>query len=183
MIKQWMLLALVMFTLVGCSSVPEESASASEEAPATNSAESASNEPDFDFSDPRDPFEEINRPFWDFNRDTLDPYVIQPVVNTWEYVPSPVRRGLYNMTDNLNEPASIVNNVLQLKFKDAATSVGRFTINSTIGLLGFFDVADTWGLKEQKESFGETMAVYGSPDGPYFMLPGLGPTVLIDSRW
>ncbi|RTE86774.1 VacJ family lipoprotein [Lysobacter sp. N42] len=141
---------------------------------------STTDEPNFDFSDPRDPFESINRPLWDFNRDTLDPYLILPVANAYEHVPSPIRRGLYNMTDNLNEPASFVNNILQLKMKDAFTTVGRFAINSTIGLLGFFDVADKWGIKEQKETFGETLAVYGMPAGPYVMLPAAGPTVLAD---
>lgn len=175
---------LAAVVLSGCSSVPDQEASEASlqvsDAVSNSVAESTTDEPDFDFSDPRDPFESFNRPIWEFTRNTLDPYFILPVANAYERVPSPIRRGLYNMTDNLNEPASFVNNILQLKMKDAFTTVGRFAINSTVGLLGFFDVADKWGIKEQKETFGETLAVYGVGTGPYIMLPGIGPTVVTD---
>lgn len=164
-------LICTLLALVGCSSTPDVEESQS----ANNQAEN-----DFDFSDPRDPFEDINRVLWDFNRDTLDPHLILPAANAYEKVPSPLRRGLYNMTDNLKEPASFVNNVLQLKMANAFITVGRFTLNSTVGLLGFFDVATPIGLEARHESFGETLAVYGVPNGPYIMLPGAGPTVAID---
>lgn len=188
--KRLFIIASLLFLLAGCSSVPDadtqpqstqpENTMQVSDAVSNSVANSTNDEPDFDFRDPRDPFESINRPLWDFNRNTLDPYLIQPVANAYEHVPSPIRRGLYNMTDNLNEPASFVNNLLQLKMKDAFSTVGRFAINSTVGLLGFFDVAEKWGISEQKETFGETLAVYGVTTGPYIMLPGAGPTVVTD---
>lgn len=135
---------------------------------------------EFDFSDDRDPFEDFNRKMWEFNRDVLDPYVALPLANAYANVPRSARRGLYNMTENLLEPASIVNNTLQGKGKPAAQSFGRLLINTTFGVFGFFDVASKMGVGLEKESFGETLAVYGVPDGPYLMLPGLGPTVVID---
>ncbi|WP_113908218.1 MlaA family lipoprotein [Aliidiomarina celeris] len=177
-----------MFTLlllVACASAPEQGAEATTQSaePESESMQAAAEEaaePDFDFSDPRDPFENFNRVMWDFNRDTLDPYVLMPVANTYEKVPSRIRTGLYNMTDNLKEPPSFVNNLLQLKMADAFTTLGRFTLNTTVGVFGFFDVATKLGLEENHESFGETLAVYGVTEGPYFMLPGVGPTVVID---
>ncbi|WP_241971751.1 VacJ family lipoprotein [Aliidiomarina sanyensis] len=158
-----LLCALVaVFALTGCASTPDET------------------ENEFDFSDERDPFEDFNRVMWDFNRDVLDPYVALPLANAYENIPRPARRGLYNMTENLLEPASVVNNSLQGKGKPAAQSFGRFLINTTFGVFGFFDVASKMGVGQEKEAFGETLAVYGVPDGPYIMLPGLGPTVVID---
>src|SRR5690554_1183574 len=98
-----------MFTLlllVACASAPEQSSEATTQSaePESESMQAAAEEaaePDFDFSEPRDPFENFNRVMWDFNRDTLDPYVLMPVANTYEKVPSRIRTGLYNMTDNL----------------------------------------------------------------------------------
>lgn len=135
---------------------------------------------EFDFTDERDPFEDFNRSMWEFNREVLDRYVALPLANAYENVPTPARRGLYNMTENIIEPASMVNNSLQGKGKASAQSFGRFLINSTFGVFGFFDVASKMGVEREKESFGETLAVYGAPDGPYIMLPALGPTVVID---
>ncbi|RUO30270.1 VacJ family lipoprotein [Aliidiomarina soli] len=179
----WLVPALVL-TLSACSSTPAEDAadsaitadSAEEDTPQPEDA----GEPEFDFSDDRDPWEEFNRRMWSFNRNILDPFFVTPAATGWSYIPKPVRSGLYNMTENLTEPASVVNNVLQGKGKSSAVSVGRFVLNSTIGLLGFFDVATPMGLVQDKESFGETLAVWGSPDGPYIMLPGIGPTVVVD---
>ncbi|WP_331458486.1 MlaA family lipoprotein [Aliidiomarina indica] len=151
-----------MSILLGCASKPAEE------------------ENEFDFTDERDPFEDVNRVMWDFNRDVLDKYVALPLANAYENVPAPTRRGLYNMTENILEPASVVNNSLQGKGKASAKSFGRFLINSTFGVFGFFDVASKMGVGSEKESFGETLAVYGAPDGPYLMLPGVGPTVVLD---
>ncbi|TRW50552.1 VacJ family lipoprotein [Aliidiomarina halalkaliphila] len=148
--------------LAGCASKPADEAN------------------EFDFTDDRDPFEDFNRSMWEFNREILDRYVALPLANAYENVPTPARRGLYNMTENILEPASIVNNSLQGKGKASAQSFGRFLINSTFGVFGFFDVASKMGVGREKESFGETLAVYGAPDGPYLMLPALGPTVVID---
>lgn len=163
---------LVLITLLsGCSQTPTADAG---DDPSTNEFA------EFDFRDERDPYEDFNRSMWTFNREVLDPNVILPVANTYERVPSPVRRGLYNVTDNLDELASIVNNLLQWKPKDSATSAGRFVVNTTFGVFGLFDVASRMGIERQKETFGETLATWGVPDGPYLMLPGIGPTVVLD---
>jgi len=135
--------------------------------------------PDDPYADERDPFEEVNRDLWDFNQ-SLDEYVISPAADVYENVPQPNRSGLYNMVENLDEPSSTVNNILQAKFADAGRSVGRFLVNSTVGLLGFFDVATQMGIERRQETFGEVLAVWGVGDGPYIMLPGAGPTVALD---
>ncbi|RUO37377.1 hypothetical protein CWE13_05305 [Aliidiomarina shirensis] len=166
--------AAALALLVACSQTPEASATP----PPNETAPVQENE--FDFSDPRDPLEDLNRQSWQLTRDVLDPYIISPAASAYGTTPKPVRRGLYNVTENITEPASIVNNLLQRKPKAAAISAGRFVMNSTFGVFGFFDVATKMGVVQEKESFGETLAVYGVPDGPFIMLPGIGPTVIID---
>lgn len=149
-----MVLAIV---LSGCASVPE----------------------DDPWADPRDPFEDFNRDMWAFN-EKLDEHVLLPAAEAYENVPEPVRVGLRNVSDNLEEPASLLNNALQGKVTDAGVSFWRFVINSTVGVVGIFDVATPLGLERRRETFGETLASYGVPEGPYLMLPGYGPTVVID---
>ena len=151
-------LVVVMFTILfsACSSTP--------------SSEQAT-------SDPKDPFEAINRPFWTFTWDYADRYVFKPVTNGYvEYMPTPLRTGLYNVALNLNEPSTIINNLLQAKVGDAAKSTGRFLLNSTIGIFGFFDPASDFGWDRHEEEFGEVLGVYGVGDGPYLMRPGIGPS-------
>jgi len=123
-------------------------------------------------SDPKDPLESINRPLWTFNWDYVDKYVTKPVAVAYaEYTPKPVRSGLYNFVRNLDEPATIINNLLQLKFTEAAKSTGRFVLNSTIGVLGIFDPASDFGWTRKREEFGEVLGSYGVGDGAYLMLP------------
>lgn len=146
----------------------------------TVDAQRAENTPIYD--DPRDPFERINRPLWDFNYDVLDKYLLRPAtVGYMTVVPKPARRGLHNVVENLGEPASFINGVLQAKPDRAAVSVGRFLVNSTIGLFGLFDVASKIGLEEKQEDFNQTMAVWGVGDGAFLMLPGRGPTTVRDT--
>ncbi len=128
-------------------------------------------------SDPKDPLESINRPFWTFTWDYADKYVLKPTSQAYvNNVPDPLREGLYNMAMNLNEPASAINNLLQGKFKDAGKSTGRFLLNSTIGLFGFFDPASDFEWSGTQEEFGEVLGTYGVGDGPYLVVPGLGPS-------
>jgi len=127
--------------------------------------------------DPRDPLEVINRPFWTFTWDYADKYVYKPASELYTtYTPPFLRTGLYNMALNLNEPASIINNVLQLKFTAAAKSTGRFVLNSTIGLLGFYDPASDFDWSGEQEEFGEVLGSYGVGDGSYLVIPGVGPS-------
>lgn len=179
--KAWKIAGSVLLAamLAACSGTPEQDAER-ETTAAKEAAADASGEPQFDFRDERDPLETVNRHMWNFNRNVLDRYLVSPAATVYEKVPKPLRWGIYNMTDNLTEPASAVNNLLQGKGKSSLVSASRFVLNSTVGLFGFFDVATEMGLQQDRETFGETMAVYGSPDGPYLMLPGLGPTVVID---
>ncbi|KGJ90276.1 MlaA family lipoprotein [Thalassotalea sp. ND16A] len=140
-----------------------------------------SNEQEVEYSDPRDPLESINRPLWTFNWEYLDKYVLKPASETYiEYVPGPVRSGVYNVALNINEPFTAVNNLLQFKFQRAGKATGRFVLNSTVGLLGWFDVAKHAGLLREEEEFGEVLGSYGVGDGPYLMLPGLGPSSVRD---
>jgi len=127
--------------------------------------------------DPKDPLESINRPLWNFTWEYADKHVLKPASQAYvENVNEDVRTGLYNMALNLNEPSAIINNVLQLKFKDAATSTGRFVLNSTVGLLGFFDPASDFNWARKHEEFGEVLGIYGVGDGPFLIIPALGPS-------
>ena len=125
------------------------------------------------YADPRDPLESINRPLWDFNYDVLDKYLLRPAtVGYMTVVPKPARKGLVNVVENLDEPASFLNGLLQAKPGRAAISAGRFLVNSTVGLLGIFDVASKIGLTQTDEDFNQTLAVWGVGDGAYFVLLG-----------
>jgi phospholipid-binding lipoprotein MlaA len=128
-------------------------------------------------SDPKDPLESINRPFWTFTWDYADKYVFKPASEGYvEYMPTNLRAGVHNMALNLNEPSTIINHLLQAKFTDAAKSTGRFVLNSTIGIFGFFDPASDFGWNRQQEEFGEVLGSYGVGDGPYLVVPALGPS-------
>lgn len=124
-----------------------------------------------------DPLEKVNRSIWAFNWDFLDKYLLRPAtIGYTKVMPMPVRKGLYNAILNLEEPANVINNALQGKGKEAGVSVGRFIINSTVGLLGTIDVAGKTGLPRESEDFGEVLGSYGVETGPYVMLPALGPS-------
>ncbi|REL26099.1 VacJ family lipoprotein [Thalassotalea euphylliae] len=132
-------------------------------------------------NDPKDPLEPVNRASWTFTWDYADKYVLKPAATAYtEYTPTFLRTGLHNMALNLNEPSSFINNVLQGKFTDAGKSAGRFILNSTVGILGFFDPASDFGWTGTQEEFGEVLAVYGVGDGPYLVIPALGPSSVRD---
>lgn len=124
-----------------------------------------------------DPLEPFNRLMWDFNYDILDRFLVKPLTKGYVAVaPQPVRTGLLNAANNIEEPANTINNLLQGKMEGSLTSLGRFTVNSTIGLLGLFDVASSMGLERQREDFGQVLGVWGVGTGPYLMLPAMGPS-------
>lgn len=130
-----------------------------------------------------DPLEDINRVFYELNFNLLDPVIIKPIAIIYDQAtPKPVRRVLRNFFSNLDEVPSLVNNALQGKFGQAGNNAGRFLMNTTIGLGGFFDVAKKAGLQPgEDEDFGQTLAVWGVPAGPYLMLPFFGPSTLRDA--
>tara|TARA_Y100001960_G_C14768709_1_gene878561 strand:+ start:345 stop:1067 length:723 start_codon:yes stop_codon:yes gene_type:complete len=127
-----------------------------------------------------DPFEKVNRRIYKFNY-YVDQYVLLPVTNGYEdYTPGPVQKGVSNFLDNLGEITTFINSSLQLKPRTAGITLSRFAINTTVGVLGIFDVASEIGLEEHEEDFGQTLAYYGVGEGPYLILPVLGPSNLRD---
>jgi phospholipid-binding lipoprotein MlaA len=107
---------------------------------------------------------------------------MKPVAERYqEYIPSPARTGVRNFFNNINEPLTIVNNILQGKPDQAAGDTMRFGFNTTFGVLGLFDVATGWGLEMHKEDFGQTFGVWGFGEGWYLMLPVLGPSTVRDA--
>ncbi len=133
---------------------------------------------DFD----QDPFESFNEKMFWFNREVLDRYILKPVATAWDFVlPDPVQTGIHNAFDNLAVVRRVVNNALQLKFVGTAKEVARFGINSTIGVVGFFDVAkDGFGIEQSDEDTGQTFGVWGMGPGPYLVLPFLPPLTIRD---
>jgi phospholipid-binding lipoprotein MlaA len=127
--------------------------------------------------------EDINRVFYELNFNLLDPVIIKPIAIIYDQAtPKPVRQVLRNFFSNLDEVPSLVNNALQGKFGQAGNNAGRFLMNTTIGLGGFFDVAKKAGLQPgEDEDFGQTLAVWGVPAGPYLMLPFFGPSTFRDA--
>lgn len=126
--------------------------------------------------DPNDPFEDWNRAVFNFN-EKADRYVLKPVAEGYDAItPAPVQTGIRNFFNNLGEPITMVNALLQGKPGKAARSLTRFVFNSTIGLYGVIDVAGGMGLEREKEDFSQTLAVWGVGSGPYLVLPILGPS-------
>jgi phospholipid-binding lipoprotein MlaA len=128
-----------------------------------------------------DPNEQFNRSVFDDNQ-KFNHSVLYPMAKAYtESVPEPVRDRIEAFTTNLNEPMVFVNDVLQLRPTAAATTFGRFALNSTIGLGGLFDVAATQGMAKQSGDFGQTMYVWGYRDSSYLVLPLVGPTNVRDA--
>lgn len=122
-----------------------------------------------------DPFEGINRPLFLFN-DKVDQYLLRPTAKGYRWVmPDPAEQGVTNFFSNLRDANALVNGVLQGRPSPAARSGGRFLLNSTIGILGLFDVASLMGVDRYRTDFGHTLAVWGLPQGPYLVVPLLGP--------
>jgi phospholipid-binding lipoprotein MlaA len=122
-----------------------------------------------------DPLEPINRPIFAFN-DALDRFALRPLATGYDFVmPQFAQRGVGNFLANLYDVTSTLNAVLQWRWRGAAQSGGRFILNSTIGVAGLFDVATPMGVAPYRTDFGQTLALWGVPEGPYLMLPLFGP--------
>lgn len=128
------------------------------------------------YEEANDPLEPLNRYIFEVNY-ALDELFLKPVAG-WYYIalPNPVQDGIRNVLQNLSAPVVLANDLLQGNGERAQTTAGRFLINSTIGLLGLFDVASELGLEYHDEDFGQTLAVAGVGEGPYLVLPLLGPS-------
>lgn len=126
-----------------------------------------------------DPWEGYNRKVYAFN-EGMDKVVRPIAVGYDKIMPDPLQRGVGNFFRNLDAPVTYVNLVLQGKFRESADTFGRFLINSTVGLLGFFDVASRLGIPFYNEDLGQTMATWGYDDSRYLMLPLFGPSTFRD---
>jgi phospholipid-binding lipoprotein MlaA len=153
-------IALTVIFFSGCSSIPA--------APP-------------DQRSPADPWEPLNRQIHGFNTG-LDKVTLKPIAKGYQVViPRFIRTGIGNFSSNLRTPLNIINQFLQGKGKNGLSETGRFLANSTFGLGGLIDVATDMGLERKNEDFGETFAVWGVPDGPYVVVPILGPRTLRDA--
>tara|TARA_Y100000590_G_scaffold46984_1_gene49768 strand:- start:2533 stop:3333 length:801 start_codon:yes stop_codon:yes gene_type:complete len=132
-------------------------------------------------SEVKDCFETLNRGIFAFNQG-LDKIFFKPIAKGYRVLPQPIRSGTSNILNNLSNVVTIPNNVLQWQLKDAGINSLRFTINTTLGIAGIFDVASYYGLKKRdKEDYGQTLGSWGFGEGCYFVLPVLGPTTIRDS--
>ena len=125
-------------------------------------------------------FEGTSRAIFKFNM-VLDDIILEPLAKGYNKLPSPVKTGTGNFTSNIGTLLSIPNNIMQGNLKQLGHSVGSFTINTTVGILGFLNPAEKIGLKPHKEDVGQTLGSYGFGPGCYFVLPVLGPTTMRDS--
>ena len=123
-----------------------------------------------------DPWEHLNRKVFWFN-ERLDEYALEPVARGWDAITTPrVQRSVDDFFSNLVGPLHALNNAGQGKLADAGLELVRFVVNTTVGVLGFFDPATGWGLPDRPEDLGQTLAVWGLPSGPYLVLPVFGPS-------
>lgn len=129
-----------------------------------------------------DPWQPFNELMFAFNHDILDRWLVKPAATGWEtVVPAPARRGLARALDNLDMPRRAVNNVLQLRPIGAGREVARFVVNTTVGVVGFFDVASLVHLEASDADTGQTLALYGIGAGPYLVLPTMPPLTVRDA--
>ena len=129
---------------------------------------------------PDDPLERYNRAMFSFN-ETMDKAILKPVAKGYDWImPGTLSKGVTNFFSNLDDIVVFANSLLQLKFHEAVQTSARLVWNTTIGLLGFIDVATHMDLPKLNEDFGQTLAFWGVDSGPYFVLPFLGPSTVRD---
>ena len=130
------------------------------------------------YTQEKDPFESFNRGVYKFN-DTVDRAVIKPVAQGYnKVVPSPVKTIVSNFFSNLDDVVVTANDILQLKFRQAASDAARVAFNTTFGIFGLINITDR--LEKHNEDFGQTLGYWGVPSGPYLVLPILGPSTIRD---
>ncbi len=185
--KKWLLAAMAFPALIACSSVKEKPASESSEIgeisePLYPEKGEGTNPPAVvSMEEYKDPLEIINRPIFKFN-DVTYRYLLSPLAHGYQsVVPDPVDKSLGKFFTNLKEPMYSLNNLFQGRPGGFGTSLLRFGINSTLGLLGFFDPAAAWwGIEQRPSTLRDTLAFYGVGYGAYLVLPVLGPSDLRD---
>jgi phospholipid-binding lipoprotein MlaA len=196
-------MALIMAALSGCATQSFSMRTLPDETPAADNAravqraadqEAARNEPKPATGAPEanvapvttadappmytyDPWERLNRFTYRFNA-RFDENIFLPVADDYRRLPGVIRAGLHNFFSNLSEVPTVVNDALQLQVKSGGTSIGRFVINSTIGIAGLFDFATRFHLAKSPATFGSTLSRWGVHPGPFLVLPILGPSTL-----
>jgi phospholipid-binding lipoprotein MlaA len=181
--------------IVGLSACAKNAPVSHKESPAPTGASASSDasldEPEYDellddefeFAEEvesNDPFEGTNRSVLTFNRG-LSRHVFDPMIRGYRFVvPEPARRGLHRVFVNFKAPSTLVNNLLQLRFEDSAKTLGRFVLNSTIGIAGFFDVGIEAGWEHHESDCGQTLGRMGVGAGPYLVVPIFGPNTVRD---
>ena len=180
----WLLLAVGFQPTLATGEEPAEAAPVEAPEGATDSVGGSLDDEydplfDEDFLEPPpgfpDPLEDTNRRVFGFNR-FVDEWFLDPLTKVYGFIfPGPVKKGIRNVFQNLGEPANTVNNMLQLEWRDAGASFGRFLLNSTVGIAGLWDPAAMIGLPHQRSDFGQTLALAGAPSGAYVILPLVGP--------
>ena len=133
-------------------------------------------------ADPRDPWEGTNRAIFKFN-ESVDRTIFKPIAQGYEKtLPQPLRTGITNFFSNLGDLMTAIQHALQLDFRSSSESTVRFLVNSTVGILGFIDVATYLGFNEyEKEDYGQSLASFGVGPGCYIVLPVLGPSTARDT--
>ena len=128
-----------------------------------------------------DPFEETNRAIYEFN-EVVDDNLLEPVSRAYQdHMPDFLQNRVSHFFGNLRDVSTLANQILQFKVEQSAITLSRVVVNSTVGLYGLFDIATDISLTTDNEDFGQTLAVWGVDEGPYIMLPLMGPSTLRDS--
>ena len=170
-----LIISVLSCCLIACSASPQLEANAV--APEINLPEGETTSLIVQYDDP---FEGFNRRMYYFNA-VFDDYVMLPIVDVYQFItPDIIETGVSNVFSNLNEITTFVNAILQGKFNVAGQTLGRFTLNSTLGIAGLFDVATAADIAKQNEDFGQTLGHWGLAPGPYIVLPLLGPSSFRD---
>ena len=173
------IIILITLIFIGCSNVKEKSSlEKKEKIDTTQNFKLHLNNGNSTLMDAYDPLEPLNRRIYYFNYQ-FDNWVALPLSSSYKFfMPQTIRTGVGNFFSNLYEPVSAINGVLILDYKTILTGVSRFLINTTIGVVGLFDVATYIDIPEHKVTFNDTLSLYGVKDGPYLVLPFFGPSDL-----
>jgi phospholipid-binding lipoprotein MlaA len=174
------LACLISLLVSGCSVTPQVDPSLPDEVPKHQVSEIVKDDVTYAV-DVYDPIEGFNRRSYMFNY-YFDKFIFLPIVAVYEFIlPDYVEDRVSNFVDNIFEFNNLTNNILQLKVDPAAITLGRFILNTTVGVAGLWDPATSFGLERQTEDFGQTLGHYGVGNGPYIVLPILGPSNLRDT--
>ena len=179
-IKNLLLLCILSLSLISCTNTNEVNTSNTDSSEANNVIYANPGETNF-IADQADPLEAFNRRMYHFNYE-IERIIITPIVNTYKFItPDFVENRVSNFFKNAKVLNTMANSAFQFKGRKSMRALGRFTINTVLGLGGLFDVASKMGMPKPHEDFGLTLAYYGVGRGPYLVLPILGPTYLRDA--